>query len=422
MQFTEFTEKSYTAYHATQNVISVLRENGFTELKQSEKWIVEKGKGYYTVADGSALIAFKAGGEIFNIVAAHTDSPCFKLKGNPEMKDGYYVRLNTETYGGGLYYTFLDRPLRIAGRLVTLSPDGKIKARNVVSDFAVTVPSLAIHMNREANKGLALNPQVDTLPLVAEGKDADIVKALAEKVCAENETVVESDLFVVSDTKPYTYGLNDEFLASPRLDDLCGIYGAITALIRSNGPSTAVAACLDNEEVGSSTKQGAGGTFLKHTLKRIAEALGFEDFRRSLASSFMVSTDNAHSFHPAHPEKNDPTVKPVMNGGIVVKHHGNQSYTTDAVSSAVIKTIFAKNDVRFQDFYNRSDSQSGGTLGAISSRQLSIRSVDIGLAQLAMHSACETIGSSDMTALENGLTAFYNAKISADGYDGMKIE
>ncbi len=422
MKFTEFTQQSYTAYHSAANVVEMLRENGFTELKQSEKWTIEKGRGYFTVADGSAVIAFKAGSENFNIVAAHTDSPCFKLKGSPEMKDGYYVRLNTEAYGGGLYYTFLDRPLKIAGRIVTLDGHGVIRTKNVVSDFNVTIPSLAVHMNREANKSLALNPQVDTLPLISEGKEADVVKALSEKVISNGERVIDSDLFVVSDTAPYTYGMNGEFLASPRLDDLCGIYGEIQALINSKGTSTCVAACLDNEEVGSSTKQGAGGTFLKHTLKRVAEALDYDDFKCSLASSFMVSMDNAHSFHPSHPEKNDPTTKPVMNGGIVIKHHGNQNYTTDAVSSSVVKTVFNRNDVKYQDFYMRSDLPCGGTLGAISSRQLSIRSVDIGLAQLAMHSACETIGSSDMDSLIKGLTAFYNAKITAVNYDEIKID
>lgn len=422
MQFKDFIYSSHTAYHATENVIAMLVENGFTELKQNEKWALEKGKGYFTVADGSAVIAFRAGSDSFNIVAAHTDSPCFKLKGNPEMKDGLYVKLNTEVYGGGLYYSFLDRPLRIAGRVVISDGKGKLHAKNVLSPFTVAIPSLAVHMNREANKGLALNPQVDTLPLIACGKECNVIDELTKGMLSEGERVIESDLYVVSDTQPFTYGIHDEFFAAPRLDDLCGVYGAVSALISSSSTATAVAACFDNEEVGSSTKQGAGGTFLKHTLKRIAEALGYEDFKCSLASSFMVSMDNAHSLHPAHPEKNDPTTRPVMNGGIVIKHHGNQNYTTDSISSAVIKTIFDNASVKYQDFYMRSDMPCGGTLGAISSRQLSIRSVDIGLAQLAMHSACETIGSEDMNSIILGLQAFYNARLKMNSYYSVEIE
>jgi len=421
MQFKDFMSTSYTAYHAVANVISTLEQNNFKKLNPSCKWEIVPGGKYYVVEDGSAVIAFIAGENRYNIVAAHTDSPALKLKGNPEMKDGNYVKLNCEVYGGGLLYSFLDRPLRLAGRIVTADANGKISAKNVLSDFTVAIPSVAIHMNREANKGLSLNPQVDTLPLFSMNKDSNVLNALTKNILKEGETVLESDIFVISDTQPFTWGENGEFFSCPRLDDLCGVYAAVEALLNYNGTATAIAACFDNEEVGSSTKQGAGGTFLKNTIKRISEALG-GSFERNLPSSMMVSMDNAHALHPNHPEKNDPTTKPVMNGGIVIKHHANQNYTTDAFSSAVIKQIFNKAEVKYQDFYMRSDMPCGGTLGAISSRQISVRSVDIGLAQLAMHSACETIGSSDTENLIKGLTAFYNSKLSANDYNEFTVE
>ncbi|MEG2085271.1 MAG: M18 family aminopeptidase [Clostridia bacterium] len=422
MDFTQFVSSSYTSYHAVANVAKYLEEKGFIELNESDTFSLVKGGRYFVIRDGSALAAFVVGENSYNIVACHTDSPSFKIKGNPLIKDALYVKLNTESYGGGLYYSFLDRPLKLAGRAILLNrKTGEIQSKLVKSDFNVIIPSLAIHMNREANKSLALNPQIDMLPLVSTDGDVDVLKAVVGEIPTDFE-MIESDIYVTPNVEPFESGIKNEFLSSPRLDDLCGVYGAIEALIRCSCNSTAIAVCFDNEEVGSSTKQGAGGTFLKHLISRISTSMGVNDqLKNGLNSSFMVSMDNAHAVHPNHAEKNDPTNKPTMNGGVVIKHHANQNYTSDAVSSAVIKYIFSKANVKYQDFYMRSDMACGGTLGAISSGQLSIRSVDIGLAQLAMHSAVETMGASDIDTLVCGLTAFYNSKINTINYDKISI-
>lgn len=422
-EFMEFLQTGLTPYHVVKNVCKMLTQEGFVALNEGDSWEIEPNTGYFVTRNGSSVIAFKTGElnvrQGFNIVASHTDSPCLKIKNNALVRTEAYRRLNTETYGGALYYTMLDRPLRIAGRVIERT-DGKLKATDVTSDFLVTVPSVAIHQNREANDGLKLNPQVDLLPLAGLGDGEDIVKTIAE-----GKDVVDYDLFVVPDMEPYTYGTKDEFLASARLDDLTGVFGGMKALIRSNCSSVAVCACFDNEEVGSGTKQGAGSTFLRDVLNGIVcavaepEDIVEELVRQAVANSFLVSMDNAHALHPNHPEKCDPTNRCMINNGIVIKHHANQAYLTDGMSSAVLKAIFDRAEIPYQDFFNRSDARSGSTLGTISNRQVSIHTVDIGLAQLAMHSFCETMGTDDLSVLIDGLNAFYDANVRFFGDEAV---
>ena len=417
--FAKFLQTSYTPFHAIDNACQIMDDAGFKRLKEGEKWSLLPNTGYYITRNGSSFIAFKTGDldvkKGFNIVASHTDSPCLKLKNNCMTYTDAYAKINVETYGGGLMYSMLDRPLRIAGRVV-LDDGQNLNVKNVVSDFVVTIPSVAIHQQRDANDGLKLNPQIDMLPLVGMGEKFDIIDAIMGQ---DSKMVVDYDLYVVPEQSPYYFGVKNEFFASPRLDDLTGVYGGLIALIQSQSSTISVCACFDNEEVGSGTKQGAGGTLLKDVLNGIVCAVGDcchteELSRNAISNSFLVSMDNAHSLHPNHPEKCDITNRCLMNKGIVIKHHANQSYLTDGLSSAVLKQIFKKSGIAYQDFYNRSDVRSGGTLGAISNKQVSLHTVDIGLAQLAMHSFVETIGKDDFNTLIDGLKAFYSANFTFD--------
>lgn len=404
----EFLTNSLTPYHTVQNVKKLLLEQGFRPLLETADWTIEEGGSYFVVRGGS-IIAFTVDSTdtfSFKIVASHSDSPAFKVKENPERK-GAYVTLNTEKYGGGLFYSFLDRPLKIAGRIV--KQEGELlREETVESPFLVCIPSLAIHMNRSANEGFALNAQVDMQPLFSlNGEDN-----LLEKMQAEN--AVAYDLYVVSAENPYTFGANDEFFASPRIDNLTSAFSSVQALCSKNSQSgISVAAILNNEETGSLSTQGADGDFLENTLRRIAYTLRFDEneYYRALASSFMISLDNAHALHPNHPEKSDPTNKTLLGGGVVIKSHADNAYITDAVSSAVVKTVFRNAGAKYQYFFNRSDARSGGTLGALSLRHVSIAGADMGLAQLAMHSACECFAKADYQDLMKGLTEFYSSEI-----------
>lgn len=421
-RLTEFLNASYTAYQATENARQLLLENGFLPLSETEDWALEENGKYFVERNGSSLVAFTVGALddfSFKIVASHTDSPALKLKENAVSLTGAYAKLNAETYGGGIWYSFFDRPLKIAGRVV-VNEGGILKSENVASEYFVTVPSLAVHMNRGVNEGFSVNAQTDLQPLFAlseNGETPDFLSGITEK------EVVSYDLYLVNADMPYVFGRNGEFLASPRIDNLtsvCSSLEALTAHGESGG--VCVAACLDNEEVGSQTLQGAGGDFLENVLRRIAYALKFDDneYYKALAASFLISLDNAHAMHPNHPEKCDPTNKTTMGGGVVVKSHANKAYTTDALSSAVIKTIFKKAGVKYQTFFNRSDMRSSGTLGAISLSHAGILSADLGLAQLAMHSASECFAKADYEELLNGLTAYYSSNILF-GENGVEI-
>jgi len=413
-------EKSPTAYHAVENAKKLLLDKNFHELNENTVWNIKKNEKYFVIADGSALIAFVTGNNNngVNIVASHTDSPALKIKFNPIVKQGKIVKLNIEKYGGGLLYSWLDIPLNIAGRIIVKEKtSGKLVSKLVLDTHKIIIPSVAIHLDREVNsKGLVLNPQNDLQPMVSMNPDFQLKLFDDDKY-----EIMDYDLYLTNAAKPYLAGFDDEFLVAPRIDNLSSAFGSIDSIINCNPTNIALAFLADNEEVGSATKQGAGGTFLKKTIEKIAKSLN-TDIDIMLSNSFMVSCDNAHAAHPNHPEKSDPTNSVTLNGGVVIKHHANQNYTTDAFSSSVLKTIANKCGVKTQDFFMRADMPCGGTLGAISSSQLSIRSVDIGLAQLAMHSATETMGSRDYDELIKLLTAFYNSKIACPRYDEITIE
>ncbi|MCD8373431.1 MAG: M18 family aminopeptidase [Clostridia bacterium] len=415
----EYLDSSKTAYHAVKNAVNFLEANGFKELKECDSWRIVRGEKYYVVRDGSALVAFIAGEKSgFNIVASHADSPCFKIKYNPEIKVENYFKLSTEKYGGGIYYSFLDTPVTIAGRVV-LSDGNKFECQVFTSEKTFIIPSVAIHYNRQVNEGIKINPQTDLCVLEGIGCAGGLEKELEE--FAGGKKLADYDLYAVSAAIPFESGYGGKVFSSPRIDNLTSVYASLCSLVAAKPIATSVVFIADNEEVGSQTKQGAGSRFLYGVLENIARCLG-EDLPSSLANSFFVSCDNAHAMHPNHPELSDPTNKTFLGGGIVIKHHAGQNYTTDGLASSVIKSIFGGAGAKYQDFFMRSDLPCGWTLGAISSSQVSVRSADIGIAQLAMHSCIETASLADYDELVKGLTAFYSRRIKCSGADSVEIE
>ena len=399
----DFIEKSPTAFQAVDEMQKRLTENGFEVLSEKEYWKLVPGGKYLVTRNNSALIAFcipEKESRVFHIMASHSDSPSFKIKENPEIKvDNSYVKLNVEKYGGMLMAPWFDRPLSVAGRVIIRRNGGlKEKLVNIKRDL-VMIPNLAIHMNREANNGVAYNPQKDLQPLFAAGNtDRTLLEIIAEQTGIKKEDIISHDLFLYNRMPGTVWGADREFVSSARLDDLQCAFASMEGLLRAqNHESIAVHCVMDNEEVGSGTKQGAASTFLKDTLLRINMGLGrtYEEYLMTLAGSFMVSADNAHALHPNYTDKTDPTNHPVLNKGIVIKFNANQKYCTDAVSAAIFKELCTKAGVPYQTFVNRSDIAGGSTLGNISNTQVPMNTVDIGLPQLAMHSPYETAGVKD---------------------------
>lgn len=399
----DFIEKSPTAFQAVDEMQKRLTENGFEVLSEKEYWKLIPGGKYLVTRNNSALIAFcipEKESRVFHIMASHSDSPSFKIKENPEIKvDNSYVKLNVEKYGGMLMAPWFDRPLSVAGRVIIRRNDGlKEKLINIKRDL-VMIPNLAIHMNREANNGVSYNPQKDLQPLFAVGNtDRTLLEIIAEQTGVKKEDIISHDLFLYNRMPGTIWGADKEFVSSARLDDLQCAFASMEGLLRAqNHESIAVHCVMDNEEVGSGTKQGAASTFLKDTLLRINMGLGrtYEEYLMTLAGSFMVSADNAHALHPNYTDKTDPTNHPVLNKGIVIKFNANQKYCTDAVSAAIFKELCTKAGVPYQTFVNRSDIAGGSTLGNISNTQVPMNTVDIGLPQLAMHSPYETAGVKD---------------------------
>ena len=414
-----FIKSSPSAFHTVQAVSDILCDYGFVRLNECDIWSLKAGGKYYVTRNQSSLIAFtvpSVGKPLpFMIAAAHSDSPSFKIKHAPESDAAGYVRVNTERYGGMLCATWLDRPLSCAGR-VTVIKDGKVVSKliNLCRDLFM-IPSVAIHMNRNANENASYNAATDMQPICGTAASKGKLTSLIAKACGcEPENISSTELYLYPRQDGTVWGVDNEFISSPRLDDLQCVFSCLKGLISSE-PENAVPLLLisDNEEVGSSTKQGADSTFLYDTVGRINRALGgkCDDLIRSIASSFMVSADNAHAVHPNHPEYSDPAHRPTVNGGIVIKHAASQSYTTDAVSAAIFETVCRKAGVPVQHFANRSDLRGGSTLGNISSTHLSVNTVDIGLPQLAMHSCYETAGTKDTEYLISAMTEFFSSSI-----------
>lgn len=424
----DFIASSPTVFHAAENIALRLSNEGFERLFEGEDWTNEKirpGGRYFTVRNGSSLIAFKVGSDEqtgLNIYSAHCDSPMFKLKPSPELEaKGGYIRLNAEIYGGIAQSTWLDRPLSIAGRIVVNTPSG-VKTLNVnLKDLTVVIPSVALHLTRQGPDS-ALNPQVDLIPLLGSQKaKGGLSRAIALASGVKPKDIISSELYVYNRTKGEIWGEDGEFFSSPRLDDMQCAYAGLQGFLNGGSEKRISMYCaFDNEEVGSSTKQGANSDFLTGTVERLCRALG-KDRHALLANSFCVSADNSHAIHPSHPELSDPVNAPVMNGGVVIKHAARQSYATDAVSAAVFSKICRAAGVPVQTYANRSDIRGGGTLGNISATRVSVPTVDIGLAQLAMHSCYETAGSMDALYLERAVSAFFSTELEVRG-DEIEIK
>lgn len=415
----QFIENSPSCFHAIETIREKLNDEGFIELVEGRSWQIEKGKKYYVTRNLSSIIAFKIPEndfKNFHIVASHSDSPTFKIKENAEIEvNNKYVKLNTEKYGGMICSTWFDRPLSIAGRI--LVKEGNLVKTHLVNidKDLVIIPNLAIHMNRAVNDGYKYNAQIDMLPLYGDNTSkGSLMKTVAQSVGVEEDSILGTDLFLYNRMRGTKIGANSEYISSPRLDDLECAYASLSAFLsETNSNSASVYCVFDNEEVGSGTKQGADSTLLYDVLRRINMCLGNseEDYYKLIASSFMVSADNAHALHPNYSDKSDPTNKVYINDGIVIKYNANQKYTTDAVSASIFKSICDSVNVPYQTFTNRSDILGGSTLGNISNAHVSLNTIDIGLAQLAMHSTYETAGAKDVTYLIDALKAFYNTSI-----------
>ena len=414
-----FLNASPSCYHAAANIASALEKAGFTRLWESRPWDVAPGEGYSVLRGDASLIAFRVPRDIvsgFRIAAAHSDSPTFKIRESGEVPSaGNCLRLSVEPYGGMIQRSWMDRPLSVAGR-VMVRAEGRIVSRLVdVDQDLLVMPSVAIHMDREVNKGTALKANVDLLPLFAEGREPGEFRRLIARTAGVAEgDLLATDLYLYPRALAVLTGLNREFLAGPRLDDLLCAFGCLQGFLAAEeSGSLPVLAVFHNEEVGSGTRQGADSTFLTDVLERFCDRLGYlgESCRIAAAESFLVSADNAHAVHPAHPEYADGQEAPVLNGGIVVKYSAAQRYTTDALSDALFREICGDARVPVQRYSNRADLPGGATLGNISAAHLSVHSIDIGLPQLAMHAAYEVAGARDYQYLVRAMTAYYSRRI-----------
>ncbi|MGI6590490.1 MAG: M18 family aminopeptidase [Eggerthellaceae bacterium] len=439
-------------FHTVATIRERLENAGFTYLPEADAWTIRPGGVYFTVRNNSSLIAFAVGSELgdgtladdadpgyrrfgqevpggfhFQLAACHADSPTYKVKAVPELSGpGSYLRLNVESYGGVVDSTWLDRPLSLAGRVLVRNGTG-IESRLLSIDRDVLlIPNVAIHLSHNLNNNPAYNRQVDLCPLFSAGEldEGSFKLLIAEELGADPAEILGWDLFLVNRQGPRIWGAADEFISSPRLDDLQGTFCCLESFLAADNPACiTVFSCFDNEEVGSGTKQGALSTFLSDTLERITGTLGGseEDYHRALAKSFMISCDNAHAVHPNHPEKTDEANRAWLNQGIVIKEAANQKYTTDAFSRSVFAALCEREGIPYQRFANRSDLSGGSTLGNLSNRQVSVHAVDVGLPQLAMHSAYETAGIRDTALAIQALTAFYRADIQIAGADAARI-
>lgn len=409
-----FIAKSPSPFHAVRGIKAALLYAGFTEIREEDTWQIEKGGKYVVTRNGSALMAFtvpEEGAEAFHITASHCDSPTFKIKEDPEIADGPYVKLNVEGYGGMIMSTWLDRPLSVAGRLL-VTENGHLAEKLVAIDGTMLViPSVAIHMDRSVNQHKEWKVQKDMLPLYGmTGAKTPFMDVIAAAAKVKAEDILAHDLILYSRVPGTIWGEEREFISSPKLDDLQCAFACFRGFTQGQKEKyISVYALFDNEEVGSATSQGAGSTFLANTLERLARSLGYsyDETMAMIARSFMISADNAHSVHPNHPEYADPVNRPVINGGIVIKYSAAQKYATNAFSAAYFKKLCKDHDIPTQTFTNHSDNPGGSTLGNISNTVIAMPTVDIGLPQLAMHSSYETAGVKDTAYLVDAVTKFY---------------
>ena len=422
----EFLQEGVTPYHAAATAAAWLDAAGFTRLEEADYWNLEPGKGYYILRNGSAVVAWRIpdhaiGG--WHITASHSDAPGWKIKSDAVTNDGCR-RLSVEGYGGMIMSSWLDRPLTVAGRVLVRTEDGA-ETRLVHFDRdLLVIPSLAIHMQRDVNKGHEYNPQIDMQPLWGPADSRTLTDLLCEELGVAAEDILDRDLQLVTRQAPAVIGPDGQYFMAPRIDDLeCAattLLGFIDAAAETDSACAPVWAMLDNEEVGSSSRQGAESSFLRDVLDRILEAIphSAQMEHRALANSFMLSADNGHATHPNFAAKSDPAAPVRLGGGVVLKYNASQKYTTNALSGGIFRAICEKAGVPVQTFTNRADEPGGSTLGNLQSHSLPIPMADIGLAQLAMHSAVETAAVADAESMVKAVAAFYRVHLRALG-DGV---
>ena len=422
----EFLQEGVTPYHAAATAAAWLDAAGFTRLEEADYWNLEPGKGYYLLRNGSAVVAWRIpahaiGG--WRITASHSDAPGWKIKSDAVTNDGCR-RLSVEGYGGMNMASWLDRPLTVAGRVLVRTADG-VETRLVHFDRdLLVIPSLAIHMQRNVNKGHEYNPQIDMQPLWGPEAGRTLTDLLCEELGVEEKDILDRDLQLVTRQAPTQIGPDGEYFMAPRIDDLeCAattLLGFIDASAETDSACAPVWAMLDNEEVGSSSRQGAQSSFLRDVLDRILESIphSAQMEHRALANSFLLSADNGHATHPNFPAKSDPAAPVRLGGGVLLKYNASQKYTTNALSGGIFRAICEKAGVKVQTFTNRADEAGGSTLGNLQSHSLPIPMADIGLPQLAMHSAVETAAVSDAEAMVRAVAAFYRVHPRALG-DGV---
>ncbi len=422
-----FLDEAHSNFHAVNNMAEIMDEAGFKKLNMNEVWKLDDKSKYYVLVNNSSVFAFDLNGYKktfpYKIVASHTDAPTFKVKPNAVKIENNYIIVNAEAYGGLIDYTWLDRPLKLSGRVI-VKEGSKLTTKLFNSNGAVgIIPSLAIHMNRAVNNETKFNRHTQMRPLLGQAEDFDFKAYLASSLDVKVDDVYDYDLVFKPIEKAAYVGVNQEFFASNHIDNLQSAYVSFESFMNSvNNEAVNVYASFDNEEVGSMTKQGAQATILKDILNRISFAMeqSSEEHLISIANSFIVSADNAHANHPNYSSANDENHRVELNGGVVVKYSANQKYTTDALSAALLMELSKVSGAEIQTFVNRADAPGGSTLGAISGTQISIMSVDIGLPQLAMHSSMELGGSKDAEHMFNLLKAFYNSNIKVNS-DSIEI-
>lgn len=426
----EFIEASPSCFHVIHNIKKRLVKEKFIELREEKPWILEYGKNYYITRNDSTIIAFKiprSNWNGFQIAASHSDFPSFKIKENPEIhKEEHYTCLNVEKYGGMLFAPWMDRPLSVAGRVI-IKKDQKIECKlvNVDRDLLM-IPNVAIHMNRKANEEMKYNPQVDMIPLLGDERIKDGWNQLiAKEIGVKEKDIISSDLFLYNRMSGTMWGAEEEYISSRSLDDLQCAFGTMEGFVKTENKNRITMCCIfDNEEVGSGTKQGADSTMLSDVMERICGCMNktIEERMIAISNSFLLSADNGHAVHPNHPEKADPTNRPYPNMGVVIKYNANQKYTTDAVSAGIFKKICEKAEVPVQTYMNRSDIPGGSTLGNIANRHVSLNTVDIGLAQLAMHSCYETGGVKDTLYLIKACETYFKSSITITENGSYEIQ
>ena len=422
----EFIDDSPSTYHVVKNCSDILDENGFERIMPREKWEIKKGGKYFLKKSSSTIIAFTVGENFdvkkgFKIFGAHTDSPCFRIKPSPEIVTENVVRLNTEVYGGPILSTWFDRPLSIAGRVIVRGEDTffpkTIKIR--IDEPLLTIPNLAIHQNREVNNGVKIDKQNDVLPVISLinknfEREGYLERIILKKTEIKKEDIIDFDLYLYATEKGCLLGANEEFMSSPKIDNLASVYTGLIGLVEAeeNQDRINVFVAFDNEEIGSATKQGADSNYLLNTLERISLALGLnrEDFLQMLESSYILSADAAHAAHPAHLGKTDPTNRGKINEGISIKISAKQKYTSDGYSIAVIKQLVEGTEIQIQPFVNESNELGGSTIGPISSTHLDIDGVDLGVPMFAMHSVRELCGIFDMFYLKELAKEFFSKR------------